>query len=170
MGGASSGKPYLPSCPHTGLRAYVITGDEEKGGDFSGIHRHKRLSLRAILRGSDGKDVPVEALVDTGSEVNLVRRGLIANECFQQSRPDLRLVGINQVSLGGGHREVRCKIWLDGIDIESKASTMISLPLVAFDAEIDVDLVLSYEWLVARDIEVKPRRHGIRVNLKNKAV
>ena len=59
-------------------------------------------------------------LVDTGSEVNLVRRGLINPFYFTNPLDTLVLTAANQLGLGGNHREVHCEVLLKATDVESK--------------------------------------------------
>ena len=55
----------------------------------------------------DGFELDVIALVDTGSEVNLIRRNLIPEKYLLPPREKVLLKAANQTGLGGGHREVR---------------------------------------------------------------
>ena len=41
----------------------------------------------------------------------------------------------------------------------------VTLPLTAYDAEIDLDLILSYEWLAERGMDIYPREHGLKTEV-----
>ena len=47
-----------------------------------------------------------KALVDTGAEATLVRRGLLPEGCFQESKRPLMLLTVSGDKLEGGRQEV----------------------------------------------------------------
>ena len=38
---------------------------------------------------------------------------------------------------------------------------VVTAPTTVYEAQIDEDLILSYQWLGERGIEVNPRMHGL---------
>jgi hypothetical protein len=50
---------------------------------------------------------------------------------------------------------------LSGIDQDTGARVELRCPIRAFDAPIDVDKILSYEWLARQNARVYPRKHGL---------
>jgi hypothetical protein len=71
-----------PKEPEVGLRARVVR--EADVGDEGQVEYHCRLAVHVVLVMRDGTRVKVSALVETGSYVNLVRRGLLDD---RHSRP-----------------------------------------------------------------------------------
>ena len=71
-----------------------------------GLVQKSALILPMVVVQSDGKEVTLRALVDTGCEVNLVRKGLIPPQCFQPMAVKCRLVTASGSLLGGGDREI----------------------------------------------------------------
>jgi hypothetical protein len=72
----------LPEAPEVGLRARVVR--EADGDGEVEVEYHCRLAVPVVLMMRNGTRVRVSALVDTGSEMNLVRCGLMDD---QHSRP-----------------------------------------------------------------------------------
>ena len=80
-----------------------------------GAH-HSRLSIPARIELPDGTALTISFLVDTGSEVNLVRQGLVPNELLRRSEFPLNFFAANQGSLAGGLNELEATITMKGKD------------------------------------------------------
>ena len=78
----------------------------------------------------DGFELEVIALVDTGSEVNLIRRNLLPDKYLQPPREKVLLKAANKTGLGGGHNEVKGNLVVEGFDIDSKSNTSVTLKLM----------------------------------------
>ena len=131
---------------------------------------HCRLSVAASLILRDGTVVPVSALVDTGSEVNLIRKGLLDLSQTKACGPEVRFCAVNKQSLGKEHRQVSCEIAIRGAARDTAVSKDVICPIKAYDAPIDVDMILSYEWLARQNAQVYPRRHGVAFDLEGHSV
>ena len=68
----------------------------------------------------DGTRVKVSALVDTGSEVNLVRRGLLDDCHSRPCWPGMSFYTVNQQSLGGNHRQVSCDLIMQVVEQDTE--------------------------------------------------
>ena len=79
-------------------------------GQDQGCEWHCRLSVptRLVLR--DGSDMSILALVDTGSEVNIIRQGLIDPGYTSACGPEIHFCAVNKQSLGRNHRKLSCVI------------------------------------------------------------
>ena len=82
----------------------------------------------------------------------------------------MKLTAANSQSLGDDHSELSCRILFEGTDQDSTLKVPLSFPFRAYDAPIDVDAIVSYEWLAKHRIDVHPRRHGILVHRPNTAI
>ena len=49
-----------------------------------------------------------------------------------------------------------------GVEEDTREQFIIDLPLVCYDAPVEADLLLSYDWLAQMHLDVLPRRHGLR--------
>ena len=107
----------------------------------------------------------IQALVDTGSDINLIRRDLVPQQCLVPSRRPMCILAANQMSMGGDHRELQGTLIIRGQASSLCIPNTLEIPVVAYDADIDVDAILSYEWLATQNVDILPRSHGVRINL-----
>ena len=112
----------------------------------------------------DEEEKEVMALLDTGAEVNLVRRGIIPEKYFRRSQHPKRFVTANHGVMAGGLTEVPCELLMEGMDIDTGEKVSISKKMAFYDGDVGVDVLLSYEWMATMDVEVHCRRHGLMVN------
>ena len=96
--------------------------------------------------------MPVSALVDTGSEVNLFRRGLVDNKFSKACGAHVGFFAANQQSLGGNHRRLSCEFLMEGVEVDSGSKQGYTFPFKGYDTPIDVDVLLSYEWLARLNV------------------
>ena len=144
------------------MRARVVREAEFDDGEDE-VEYHCRLAVPVTLVMCDGTRVKVSALVDTGSEVNLVRRGLLDDRHSRPCGLGVSFYAVNQQSLGGNHRQVSCDLIMQGVEQDTEGRQKLVFPLKAYDALVDVDLILSYEWLARQNIHVHARRHGLTI-------
>ena len=86
-----------------------------------------RVKMQAELE--DGATVDLEVLVDTGSEVNIVRRGIINTHLFRESTRPVRFLTASSSIMEGGQREVACQMLIKGIDVENQAEALAVIPI-----------------------------------------
>ena len=55
----------------------------------------------------EGKTFSIRALIDTGAEVNIIKRGIIPQEFLQKDSNPLVLRGANETKLKGGDLCIR---------------------------------------------------------------
>ena len=125
------------------------------------------LILRMWVVKGDGSKVSLDALVDTGCEVNLIRAGLVPPDNFTPAPCRIRLVTANGSSLGGGDQQVKLRVVAQGYevtDITPPPTKFLGFQTTFFEADISVDIILSYKWLYEFDIDVFPRKYGLRTN------
>ena len=60
-----------------------------------------------------------------------------------------------------------CSLMVEGVEQDTSVRNVFSLSFKAYDAPIDVDAILSYEWLARQGVVVHPRRHGIVIERDN---
>ena len=68
-------------------------------------HGQRKLLIQARIRARDGAEFPVRVLVDTGSEVNLIKRGIMGSNYWHEPPRRVILSAVNQQDLGGHHKE-----------------------------------------------------------------
>ena len=47
-----------------------------------------------------------------------------------------------------------------GVEVDNRQAVDFRVPLVAYDAAIGHDIIISYGWLAEHDVLINPRRHG----------
>ena len=129
-----------------------------------GLVQKSALILPMVVVQSDGKEVTLRALVDTGCEVNLVRKGLIPPQCFQPMAVRCHLVTANGSPLGGGDREITLGLRARGEGVEKRDPLIMEFPTKLMEAEVSVDIILSFNWLVEFNVDLQGRRYGLRTN------
>ena len=135
-----------------------------------GIPKSSKLILVGTLEEEPGIFTEVQALVDTGAEVNLINPAMVDSSRFQPSSRPVRLGAANSLRLSGGTRETMVFLTLQGVQLDSKQPVEVGLPITAYDADIKYDLILSYGWLAQQDIQINPRRHGVLIKDKMQAI
>ena len=108
-----------------------------------------------------GGQFAVKVLVDTGAEVNLVRRGLLPTENLRNMVRPLTLTAANAGHLAGGDKCTHGLLHLRGMIVDTGRPQGLKCPIQLIEADITVDLILSYGWLAQHNFLVNPRRHGI---------
>ena len=120
--------------------------------------------------GSWSKDVTV--FIDTGSEVSLVKRGLLPEGLLQRAKQPLQLLTASGQPLRGGAREVQADLKMVGTSsagVSGKRMTL-STPSLLMEAEMEEDVLLSYQWLGDRDFDIYSRDHGLMGHVSGRAI
>ena len=162
------GRVRFQSPPHS---AVALVEDEDECPDVPlgvlrckkprGLPKCTKLKIPVLVTWGDGTSQNMEALVDTGAEVNLVNPKLINSQLFTPSSRPVRLGVANSHLLQGGSREVNMDITFTAIQFDTAKQVAVVLPCTAYDGEVTCDLILSYGWLAEHHILVNPRRHGL---------
>ena len=169
--GAGSCKVSLPNSAPAGLSS----GEGSEGNretfvlpDYmcNGVQivPQSRLVVRATLRLQEGATMVVSALVDTGAELNLFRKGLIGERFLRRAEKPKTFVAANKEVMVGGSMEAPCDVVLFGRDMETGLEEEQAYPTVFYDADIGMDVILSYDWLRRANVDVRCRRHGLEAN------
>ena len=103
----------------------------------------------------------MKALIDTGAEVSVIRRDLVDKNFLRPSQNPVRLGAANSTQLCGGFHDVEVVLGFKATEVDENRATNLRIPLVAYDAAIKHDIILSYSWLAQYDGLVNPKRHGI---------
>ena len=122
------------------------------------------LMIPMLFITPDGVKIPIKALVDPGCETNLVRKGLIPQENFHPAERGVRLVTANGSILGGGNRQANLKLYVQGYQVGSDWCKTLTLPTVCYEAEISVDIILSFTWLHELNLDIRTRQYGLQTN------
>ena len=83
-------------------------------------------------------------LLDTGSEVNLVRRDLFPPQLLVEAENPIRMTAANHSALSGGQFLVGVTVAFAATDIDSEKRIVSEHRIACCDADIVVDMIASY--------------------------
>jgi len=121
------------------------------------------LMMKVIVK-VDNTEVEATALVDTGAQTSLVRRGLFPEGCFRRSEKPLALKTVTGEDLPGGREEVRLKLTFAQTDDKNPKEREWTTEVVAHDGVISCDLILGYPWLSENRLDVQPWRATLQLH------
>ena len=147
-----------PGTPVAHFRGNVRSFDTQTNpsGDVE-----KFLKIRVTLVTSDGETTQAVALVDTGAEVSLIKKGLIAHTYEAPARRRLKLIAANNEVVEGGSMELNLDVQLDANNIQTKEKIVVNTPTSLYVANIAEEMILSHKWFAHRDIQVHSRQNGL---------
>ena len=79
-----------------------------------------RLRVPATIQVAEDRPLDVVIFIDTGSEISLVRRGLISESYMQTAQRPMQLLAANGQPMKGGLRELRVDLRVLGKDTKTK--------------------------------------------------
>ena len=120
-----------------------------------------RLILDVFIEFAPLNTRKISVLVDTGAQVNLIRRGITFPQFLIPVKRPLKIAMASQAIMAGGEREVYCLLTLMGKEIDVGEDRTLEVPTIFYEADIGVDAILSYEWLAMYDFVVNPNRHAL---------
>ena len=120
---------------------------------LAGAVRDVSLTLTVMAQGGN-TTLQLQALIDTGSEVCLVKRGLFPEDCFEHSTRPVTLTTANYQRMAGGYRKPSSHWNFAGRDRDNAQSVQVSTPSLIYEADISQDIILSYAWLAERGFDV----------------
>ena len=121
--------------------------------------------LMEVQARCNGEERIILALVDTGAQANLVRRGLFSSECFRPARVPLALTTVSGEVLPGGRSEIKLSLSFsaeadDGAPVQQRWKTTAWF----HDADIGCDAILSYQWMSEARLNVLTWRDALQLN------
>lgn len=128
------------------------------------------LRLLSQLKVPNHEPLQVKVLVDTGAEVCLIRKGLVAQDALTPAEKPLRLVAANNQRLHGGDKVLTADLHFQAAEWDTKKRITLTAPTTFYEAAMVEDVILSYRWLAERYLDVCPRLHGLRTRVKNTIV
>ena len=172
--GAGPGTPSLPTV--LPLKQGEVERPRRETLQISDMERWERdysggkvipnqLMIHVMLRMADNTLIGIDALVDTGAQVNLIRKGVIPEKYFRTSLAPKRFTTASQKLMEGGLTDVRATALLQTRDVDTGESTTVECDITFYDSNLGGEALLSYEWLRKNDINVCCRKHGLQINL-----
>jgi len=124
--------------------------------------RERRLLIDCRAELGERVYVLLKLLIDTGAEVNVIRKGLIPEKLLIDLDEPWRLTTANQQRLEGGDKEVRVVLHFGAHDVDTGRRQILKIPTTFIVAELGaIDAIVSYAWLGKNNFLVNGKRHGI---------
>ena len=114
-----------------------IVGSEYEEVDPSPVH----LRIGVVIQGEGMEDVPAKVLVDTGAEVNLIRRGIVPPHYWSPAEMPLKLVAANNQRLPGGRNVATVYLQFSAVESDSRKKVSITAPTPHIMRWVFCDLV-----------------------------
>jgi len=127
-----------------------------KLGHISALPSLGSCSFRMKAECPEGKSHYILALIATGAEANLLRRGLFPRHLMRVSPKPLALITANGARMGGGV----CEITL-GLCFHPSREGEWCTEATFHEADIQVDAILSYSWIKKVQLEVFPHLESL---------
>ena len=122
----------------------------------------EQLVVQVYAELPSGKGTFLRALIDTGAEACLVREGLLASGEFSPARERLFLTTANGQRMRGGDKSVKAKLNF-AKTTRKGPDGFYAVEAEFYEADINVDAILGYPWMVKRHIGVLPYRRALSV-------
>ena len=123
--------------------------------------RHIQLILDMDVELPNGNLIPLKILVDTGAQVNLIRRDLVSRQHWRGAENPVKLVTANNTILDGGDEVVQLGLYFNVVEDGFVQPRPIFFEGEFYGAEIEVDAILSYPWLRQNSVGVFPHRDAL---------
>ena len=144
--------PPIFQCPSVQGEDFDIRGEDSR---WSQLSPNANLSLHLwIDLWVNDKKFRVKALVDTGAEVNVIKRGLLPESFTHQNAKPITLTAADSSNLKGGQKGVSGDAILGGNDMDTAEWTELHCPIHLYEANITVPCILSYGWLANQKLLV----------------
>lgn len=148
----------------------VVVPDYLATPSQAGAGNPSHLTVRAGALFKNGQFLSLNVLIDTGAEINIIRRGLVSPDCFQLAQVPVRFLTASGAVLEGGQYDVGCTLKLDGRTTDTKLPGCANFSTTFYEADIKIDAILSLKWLSTYNVDVRSLQHGIMINSTQPAI
>ena len=112
-----------------------------------------------------GKQRKLKALIDTGARTNLIKRGLLPEDCFRPARRPLLLKTVSGEELPGGRQEAQLQVTFQAEQESGEGKPeQWETEIVVYGGDIGCDIILGYPWLKAARVDVQPWRDTLQLH------
>lgn len=133
------------------------------------LNRERQLIIRTVID-INGTKRQARALIDTGAEANLVRRGWLPESDLRPARHPLTLITTHGKQMGGGDKSFKGTLSLSPMhrqfpeptELPKSGTGVEPFPVKAYVAHISYDLIISYEWMAKNRWTIVPHLGCLR--------
>ena len=123
-----------------------------------------QLAMSIPIKTRNGHSQILRALIDTSAEANLIRQGVLERHFFQPADDPIELIAANDQKLSGGTRTVMLDLFFTLMENGKMSEQKLSYPALCYEADISVDLILSFPWMHENRIGVFPHHRALVVD------
>ena len=138
------------------LRPFRIGRMEARGGSH-------QLMMNVVVQAGAVRRT-FKALIDTGAQTSLVRRGSLPESCFQPARRPLLLRTVSGEELQGGKQEVQLRVEFQAETEDGAPAEPWISEITVHDGDVGCDLILGYPWLKQVRLDVQPWRDALQLH------
>ena len=117
------------------------------------------MSVLAVL--PNGQERELKVLIDTGAQANLIRTGLVSKLLMGPAAEPINLRTANGQKMEGGTQNVTLTLGFRRVVHGAYAPALAIFPATFYDADIYIDAILSYPWLVSQGLGVFPHLRAL---------
>jgi len=125
------------------------------------------LKIPVVAEFEDGTKVDLLVLLDTGAEVNIIKRSLVPPGVSRISHKPIRFVMASSEIMAGGERDSFSQFSIRGKATDTSAEAEAILPITWYEADIAADAIVSLAWMSRWNIDVRSRNHGVMIKSTN---
>ena len=123
-----------------------------------------QLAMLLKVRTTQGVVKTLKALIDTGAEANLIRQGVLDFSHFENAQEPIQLVTANGQRLMGGVRTISLEIEFNPNENGKFLDEKMNFEATCYEADISIDLILSFPWMAKHKIGVFPHHKALVVD------
>ena len=115
------------------------------------------LKIPVVAEFEDGTKVDLLVLLDTGAEVNIIKKSLVPSGVSRMSHKPIRFVMASSEVMAGGERESFSQLSIRGRATDTSSDAEAILPITWYEADIAADAIVSLAWMSRWNIDVRSR-------------
>ena len=154
----------FPESTLTIKQEMMLESDAYEIGKISTYGEELQLVMLLEAYPSNKKMRKIKALIDTGAEANLVKRGLFERRLFGEAEKPVQLIAANGQRLGGGTKTIKLDMGFNPSEGGSITQDKLWYEAECYEADINIDVILSYPWMCKNKIGIFPHHKALVVD------
>ena len=135
-----------------------------EGGVVTLEDQELQLLIPILVQFPNGQKRLIQALVDTGAQINLVRMGLVPDELMGQPERSVRLLAANNQPIQGGDKIVQLSMAFTQVFDGCQQPDLAVFEGIFFRAAIEIDMILSFPWLRENKLGVFAHHNALAID------
>ena len=144
-----------------------VQGTYSRGDAYSYEQRNTPTLIIHVLFRVGGETYNLKALIDTGAEVCVIRKGILADHCLERSQVPIMLSGADATSFKGGKYGSQGMLTMKAKELDHERPIQLQCPIHFYEAQIAAEAIIGYDWLARHNFIVVPRGHHLEFRDEN---